>query len=221
MTIRVLIADDHPLVADALSTGVREHNIEVVGRTTQPAEVLEMYERLSPDVLVLDVRFGRGAASTGLDVARQLLGIHEQARVVFYTQFDSDPILRESYLVGASAFLPKSSPLTDVAEAIAKVHAEGTYFLPDVARRMALLSLRRDTSPQSLLEPRELEVFRYMALGMETTDIAERMRLSPKTISNVRQVVKQKLKEEHPARLALLAVQAGVIDTEQLSRMSS
>ena len=217
MTIRVLIADDHPLVANALSSGIEDQQITVVGYTESADQVLPKYRELRPDVVVLDIRFGPESSANGLDIARSILAFDRQARVVFYSQFDSDEMLREAYLLGASAFLPKRTPLDDVITALSQVNQHGTYFLPAVATRMAMLSIKRDESPQSLLEERELEVFRYLALGLETNDIAARMKLAPKTITNVRQAVKKKLNEDHPAKLALIAVRSGVITAEQLA----
>lgn len=217
MAIRVLIADDHPLVANALSTGIEDHQIKVVGSTENADQVMAKYAKLRPDILVLDVRFGPETKDTGLDIARSILAKYRDARIVFYSQFDSDEMLREAYLLGASAFLPKRTPLDDVITALVKVSEEGTYFLPTVATRMAMLSIRRDESPQAILDERELEVFRFLALGMETAEIAARMSLATKTITNVRQAVKRKLNEDHPAKLALIAVRSGVISEEQLA----
>ena len=214
MAIRVLIADDHPLVANALSTGSDDHQITVVGSAEQADQVVAKYTELRPDILVLDVRFGPEAKDTGLDIARSILAKHRDAKIVFYSQFE---MLREAYVLGASAFLPKRTPLDDVITALVKVSDEGTYFLPAVATRMAMLSIRRDESPQAILDERELEVFRFLALGLETAEIAGRMRLAPKTITNVRQSVKRKLNEDHPARLALIAVRSGVISADQLA----
>jgi two-component system invasion response regulator UvrY len=217
MSIRVLIADDHPLVANALSTGFDDDQIKVVGYTEQVDDVAKKFDELRPDVLVLDIRFGSDAKRTGFDVAKAILAKHNDARIVFYSQFDSDEMLREAYLLGASAFVPKRTPLDDVIKVLVKVNEEGIYFLPSVATRMAMLSIRRDESPQALLDERELEVFRYLALGKETNEIAALMKLAPKTITNARQAVKRKLNEDHPAKLALIAVKSGVITAEQLA----
>ena len=217
MTIRVLIADDHPLVASALSTGIEDNQITVVGYVERADEVESKYQEIKPDVLVLDVRFGPEAKATGLDIARAILAKDRDAKIVFYSQFDSDELLREAYLLGACAFVPKRTPLDSLITALVKVSEEGTYFLPNVASRLAMLSIRRAESPQGILDARELEVFRYLALGLETADIALRMGLAAKTITNVRQAVKRKLNVEHPAKLALIAVSSGVITPEQLA----
>src|SRR3954469_8282565 len=95
MAIRVLIADDHPLVANALSTGIEDNQITVFGATEHADQVIPKYAELRPDILVLDVRFGPETKDTGLDIARTILAEHRDARIVFYSQFDSDEMLRE------------------------------------------------------------------------------------------------------------------------------
>lgn len=211
MATRVLIADDHPFVADALATGIEGKKIQVVGRTTVAGEVLDKFTEVRPDVVVLDVRFGQRATNTGLDIARALLTAHPEARIVFYSQFDQDEIIREAYRIGASAFLPKSTPLQIVADVIVRVPSEKVVLLPAVAERIAMLSIRGDESPRSLLEARELEVFRLMATGLTNVEIAEQLDLSAKTISTISQTIKDKLKVSRPADVTLLAVRHGVI----------
>jgi len=211
MPIRLLIADDHPVIADALGSGIQAHEMEVVGRTTAASDVRAKYAELLPDVLVLDVRFGRDSANTGLDVAREILGEHEEARIVIYSQFDSDEMIREAYRIGVSAFVPKSTSLQVVAEAIVAVHTHGVFLLPHVAQRIALLSIQGDDSPQALLESRELEVFRLLAKGSTNIEIAEKLDLSAKTISHINQAIKEKLGVQRPADITLLAVKHELI----------
>lgn len=211
MSIRLLIADDHPVIADALASGIQAHEMEVVARTTAPSEVRARYDEVLPDVLVLDVRFGRESANTGLDVARELLADHPDARIVIYSQFDSDEMIREAYRIGASAFIPKSTPLRQVADAITAVHEQGEFLLPQVAQRMAMLGIHGDDSPQALLDARELEVFRMLAMGSTNLEIAEQLKLSAKTISHISQAIKEKLQLQRPADLTLLAVKHELI----------
>jgi two-component system invasion response regulator UvrY len=220
MPITVFIADDHPLVVRALTSGIDEPDIKVVGHTEHAADVAAKYSELLPDVLVLDLNFGPEAESTGLDIAKAILAKHKRARIVIYSQFETDEMIREAYMLGASAFLPKRAPLDDVITAIRQVHQEGTYLLPSLAERVAkqLLAGMRDQSPQDLLDEREMEVFRHLALGRETAEIAEIMDLAPKTITRARQGIKQKLNEDNPVRLALIAVKHGVITKEELAQ---
>jgi len=209
-SLRVLIADDHPLIIEGLTIALRRHDIEVVCETTTTENVLSGYEECKPDVLVLDVRFG-GAVS-GLDVAREVMRAHPEARIVFYSQFDQDEIIREAYRVGGVGFITKDTAPDVLADAIKQVSEGKTHFLPEIAERLALLGVRGDESPQGRLDPRELEVFRDIALGRTNPEIAEAMSLSPKTISVISQSIKDKLGVHRPADITRLAIKHKVIE---------
>jgi two-component system, NarL family, invasion response regulator UvrY len=208
--VRVLIADDHPLIIEGLSAALKRLGLKVVGQVETAGEVIPKYTACQPDVLVLDVRFGPGP--TGLDVARDLLALHPAARIVFYSQFDQNEVIREAYRLGGAAFITKNSTPQALARAIGEAHAGKTFFLPEIAERMALLGVRGDQSPRARLDDREVEVFMRLAEGLTHNEIAARMRLSSKTIGAIGQVVKEKLGVQRPTELTLLAVRHGMLD---------
>ncbi len=209
--IRVLIADDHPLIVEGLVSALDRRDFEVVGRVSSPADVVATFQEVGANVVVLDVRFDEG--TTGLDVARDLLATSPAARVVFYSQFDEDEMIREAYRLGGAAFITKNVDPSVLAKAIKQVHDEPgkPYFLPEIAERLAVLGLRGDESPQSKLGRRDLEVFRKMAEGMTNAEIAEQMDLSTKTISNISQHVKEQLGIHRQADITRLAVKYQLI----------
>lgn len=208
---QVMIADDHPLIVEGLSSVLARHGFEVVGAVSVAAQVVAQFTQRQPDVLVLDLRFGDGGIG-GLDVLQELLATHPNARVAIYTQFDQSTVVREAYKRGAKAFIPKATDPTEVAAVLKRVHAGETVFLPDIANRLAMLSVMGDPSPVSKLQPREVEVFKLMAQGLTNVEIAERMNLSPKTISTTSQGIKDQLGVQRPADITLLAVKCGLIE---------
>jgi two-component system invasion response regulator UvrY len=209
--IKVMIADDHPLIVEGLSSVLSRHGLEVVGAESDASAVVSTWQKLQPDVLVLDLRFGDGGVG-GLDVLQTLIDGHPGAKVVIYTQFDQSTVVREAYKRGAKAFIPKSTDPSDMAEVLIKVHQGETVFLPDIANRLAMLSVHGDQSPVSRLQPREIEVFKMMAQGLTNVEIAERMHLSPKTISTTSQSIKDQLGVQRAADITLLAVKSGLIE---------
>jgi two-component system invasion response regulator UvrY len=210
MKIRVLIADDHPLIIEGLTTALGRYDIDVVASAQSTAEVLPAYKRCEPEVVVLDVRFGETA--TGLDVLRSLLAAHRDARVVIYSQFDQDEIVSDAYRSGAKAFVTKAKPPSVVADAVRQVSEGKTWFLPEIAERLALLGLKGNDSPKFKLDPRELEVFRLIALGKTNVEVSQLMGLSPKTISTTSQSIKEKLGIHRSADMARLALKHNLID---------
>ncbi|WP_256078976.1 response regulator transcription factor [Massilia sp. YIM B04103] len=207
--VRVLLADDHPVVMTGFALSLSEQGIEVVAQARSPQEALEQYAALQPDVAILDIRFG--AELTGLDVARQLLADDAGAHIVFLTQFDQDSMIREAYRIGARAFITKDCDPAELAAAVQRAHQGELYFMPRIAERLATLSVSGDPSPQSQLDERSLEIFTMMAEGLTNTEIAERLDVSSKTISNTSQAIKEKLGVHRAADITRLAVRHGLI----------
>lgn len=208
--VRVLIADDHPLIIEGLVAALRRLGLRVVGQVEAAAEVIRKYTQTRPDVLVLDVRFGPGPS--GLDIARELIALDPKARIVFYSQFDQNEVIREAYRLGGAAFVTKNTPPEVLASAIGEAHAGKTFFLPHIAERLALLGVRGDHSPRALLDKRELEVFMLLAGGLTNNEIADRMNLSAKTIGVIAQSVKEKLGVQRATDMTRLAVRHGMLD---------
>lgn len=208
--IRVLLADDHPIVMTGFAMSLSATGMEVAGQARSPDEAQQMFASLQPDVLVMDIRFG--TELTGLDAARNILKQFPKARIVFLSQFDQDSLIKETYRLGARAFVTKDCDPADLASAVRNAHWDKLYFLPHIAERLANLSVRGDVSPQSQLDQRGLEIFKLMAEGLTNAEIAEKLNLSTKTISNISQSIKEKLGVDRQAYITKLAVRHGLID---------
>ncbi|MFS2003920.1 response regulator [Duganella sp. CT11-25] len=210
MKIRVMLADDHPIVMTGFAMSLQGQGLDVVAQARTPEEALAEFLRLQPDVIVLDIRFGDQL--TGLDVAKQILAQTPSAAIVFLSQFDQDSLIKETYRLGGRAFMTKDCDPADLAAAVRRAHEGELYFLPHIAERLANLSVRGDASPQSQLDERALEIFTLMAEGLTNAEIAEKLDVSTKTISNISQAVKEKLGVHRPAYITRLAVKHGLIE---------
>ena len=208
--VRVLLADDHPLIIEGLSAALKRLGLKVIGQVKAATEVIAKFQQTRPDVLVLDVRFGPGP--TGLDVARELIAQERGARIVFYSQFDQNEVIREAYRLGGAAFITKDTPAETLVHAVEQAHAGKTYFLPEIAERLALLGVRGDQSPRAVLDDREVEVFMRLAAGLTNNEVAAQMNLSAKTIGAIAQTVKEKLAVQRATDMTRLAVRYGMID---------
>jgi len=209
-TIRVLLADDHPIVMTGFAMSLAAEGMDVVGQAKTPQEAVEQYVAMQPDVVVLDIRFG--AEMTGLDAAKHILEKQPEAQIVFLSQFDQDALIKETYRLGAKAFVTKDCDPVDLAVAVQRASQGELYFMPQIAERLANLSVRGDASPQTLLDERSLEIFKLMAEGLTNVEIAEKLDLSQKTISNISQAVKEKLGIHRPALITKLAMKHGLIE---------
>jgi two-component system, NarL family, invasion response regulator UvrY len=212
--LNALLADDHEMILSGFKGLLEPHQIDVVAATRDPAEVLSLYEQHSPDVVVLDVRFGN--QETGLVTANGLIKKYPNARVVFYTQFDQMEYIKEAYRIGACAFVTKAQSTQVLADALRNAYAGKVFVPPQVGEmflRAALFAEPQAHSTQltETLNERELLVFRLMASGLKTKEIATQLNLSLKTISLASQSVKDKLGVHRPVEMAHLAIQYGLI----------
>jgi two-component system, NarL family, invasion response regulator UvrY len=210
--VRVVLADDHPLLIAGFSMALKGFGIEVIGNAKTPEEAINQYRTLKPEVLVLDIRFS--GQSNGLSAARTIRNSTPDAKIVFLSQFDADNLVTEAYRIGGCAFITKDADPADLAAAIKKARDGETYFLPRIAERLAKLTIEGDRSPQTILDERELEIFRCLARGLTHAEISQRVNLSLKTIGVHVQQIKDKLRATRPADLTLLAVKYGLLQPD-------
>ena len=177
--IRVLIVEDHQVVADGLSALLNDQpDITVVGSAASVAESVARAHDLKPDIALVDFRLTDG---TGADAGIGIRQVWPDTRLIFLTREDSDAARFAAIEAGASAFIHKSQAASDVVDAIRQVAAGATLFTP---RTIATLLNRRremDTQLESLT-PREKEVLRLMAEGTPSRDIATKLGISYTTV---------------------------------------
>ncbi|MET3117885.1 two-component system invasion response regulator UvrY [Undibacterium sp. GrIS 1.8] len=210
-SIRVVLADDHPIVMTGFAMSLQGQGIEVVAQAKTPAEAIQQFGDLQPDVLILDIRFGEHLS--GFDVAKTILQNTASAQIIFLSQFDQDSFIKEAYRLGGKAFVTKDCDPADLAQAVRKAYAGELYFLPSIAERLANLSVRGDVSPQSMLDSRSLDIFTLLAEGLTNAEIAEKLDISTKTVSNTSQIIKEKLGVQRQAEMTKLALKHGLIQT--------
>jgi two-component system invasion response regulator UvrY len=208
--MRVLLADDHPIVMSGFALSLTSKGIEVIGEVTTPKEAVDSYEKLKPDVLMMDLRFGEKL--TGLDAAKSILERHPGANILFLSQFDQDALIKQTYSIGGRGFLTKDISASDLAQAVTEAGRGETYFLDRIAKRLANLSVKGDLSPSAVLDTREFEIFLMTAKGRTNQEMADALGLSLKTISNVAHSLKEKLGTNRIADLTLLAVKHGYVE---------
>ena len=208
--IKVLLADDHPIVMNGFSIALDEYEVNIVGMAKTPEEAIKIYSTCLPDVAILDIRFGE--KKSGFDAAKEILQKYPKAKIIFLSQFDEDNLIKEAYKMGAKAYLTKDCQPDELATAVQRADQGATYFLPQIAERLANLSVREDNTPQSQLDKRELEIFILLARGRTIAEIAEELNLSLKTISNISHTIKQKLNITRPADLTRLAIKHDYIE---------
>jgi DNA-binding NarL/FixJ family response regulator len=178
-TTRVLIVEDHQVVADGLAALINDQkDMKVVGKAGTVADSVAQAAELKPDLVLVDFRLTDG---TGADAATAIRQMRPETKLIFLTREDSDAARFAALEAGASGFIHKSRAAQEVVDAIRTVAEGGNLFTP---RGIAqLISNRREIETQlDRLTTREKEVLRLMAEGIASRDIASKLGISYTTV---------------------------------------
>jgi two-component system nitrate/nitrite response regulator NarL len=190
-TVRILVADDHPLVRQAIAVAIRRQpDLEVVGEASNGTEALERIRKLKPDVVLLDLRM---SPQGGLQVLTALANEDLPTRVLVLSAFSEGVDVHEALLAGAAGYLTKDQPLGEIREGIRRV-ARGERYLSPEAQAALLEQLQisaRVTRPP--LSPRELDILRLTAEGKSSAAIGKELHISQSTVKNHQQHIYDKL----------------------------
>ena len=202
--VRVVIADDHTMVRDGLRVMLdMEPDLEVVAEAGGVAATVASLEAQIPDVLILDVHLG---AENGLDAMPTLLDASPSTRVLVLTMQDDPAFARKALRAGASGYVLKEAPRSELIEAVRAVARGQTYLHPQLAARVVL-----EGEPVGGLTPRELEVLRLIALGHTNVQIAADLFLSVRTVETHRANLQGKLGVSGRAELVRCAFERELI----------
>jgi DNA-binding NarL/FixJ family response regulator len=177
--IRVLIVEDHQIVADGLTALLNDQkDMSVVGNVASVGESAAAAAEFDPDVVLLDFRLNDG---TGADAAAAIRRVRPQVKHIFLTREDSDVARFAALESGASGFIHKSKAASEVVDAIRKVASGATLITPSTIA--TLLNRRREFENQrESLTAREKEVLRLMAEGLPSREIATKLGISYATV---------------------------------------
>ncbi|MFJ5925530.1 response regulator [Kitasatospora sp. NPDC092948] len=216
--IRVLVADDQPLVRRGLTLILAPNpSFEVVGEAENGEQAVDLAHRLRPDVVVMDLRM---PVLDGVAATEQLARTLPDCRVLALSTFDLDEYVVAALRAGAHGFLPKDVSPEDLAAAIRTVHAGDAVVAPRLLTRLIATHVRApQPAPAAAvavpaaadLTPREREVWRLMATGLDNTAIADAMEISPSTVKNHITGLFAKLDVRDRAQAVIAAYESGLI----------
>lgn len=191
--IRVLLADDHPVVRTGLRHAIEHtYDLRVVAESSTLQIVLEIVLHETPHVVALGVEFPDG---NGIEACRQIRVGCPQTAVLIFTAFDQDTYLAQAWAAGAAGYLVKGVDLDVVIEAIRRVARGEQTYTPEQLRRIREWQERVE-KPLQTLTARETEVLHLMAEALTNVEIAARLHVSLKTVETHVQQVKRKLSLE-------------------------
>jgi DNA-binding NarL/FixJ family response regulator len=217
-TTRCLIADDQAMVREGFAAVLSaQPGLAVVGQAADGGDAVRQAQRLQPDVVLMDVRM---PVMNGLEATRQLLGPaagSARPRVLILTTFDLDDYVYESLRAGASGFLLKDAPATELIHAVRVVAAGDALLAPSVTRRLiadfACRPPSRAPSPAALgaLTPRETEVLQLIARGLSNAEISDTLVIAQQTTKTHVGRILAKLSLRDRAQAVILAYESGLV----------
>ncbi|MGJ4887940.1 response regulator transcription factor [Bradyrhizobium sp. HKCCYLS3077] len=205
--MRVLIVDDHPIVASgcrALLSGDPDV-VLLEAADAESGETSFIAER--PDVCVIDINL---PTVSGFELARRILARDAQARLIMFSMNDDPVFAARAIDIGAKGYVSKSGDPNDLTEAIREVARGGSYLPPAIARSIAFAGAAVAQSPLAKLTSRELEILRLLSAGKSLSEIAWLIHSSYKTVANTSSIIRQKLGVRTSGELVRLAIENGV-----------
>ena len=207
----ILLVDDHEIVRQGCRLLFEQAGWTVVAEASSGEEACEKHLKLKPQLTVMDLAMpGVG----GIETIRRIRSHSPQARIVVFTMRDHPLIVTRVLRAGVLGYVTKTNPPQILLEAVSRALTGGFYLSQDIAQAIALSSMDIRHSPLTTLTPRELEIFRMLSEGRSSSEIAETLSLSQKSVANYSLRVKQKLGMRNVAELVRLAMNEGLIERE-------
>jgi DNA-binding NarL/FixJ family response regulator len=205
--ISIIIADDHQMFREGLaSLLVNEKEIEIIGQASTGKEVLSLFQKTVPDILLLDIEMPK---MDGFDTLRELKKLNVTTKVLVLTMHKSAEFIKNMLKAGAAGYLPKDAGKEALLKAVHEVIEKGSYYTPDTSR--LILESFQEKNNNCQISPREKEIIKLLTDGLTTKKIAAKLFISPHTVETHRQNILLKLGLKNTAELVKYAIQKGLL----------
>ena len=203
-SIKIIIADDHPLFRRGLKHALEETNdIQVIGESSNGEDLLSLIKDCIPEIILLDISM---PGKSGLDLLKQLKSEYPKPPILILSVYPEEQYAVRFLKAGASGYLTKESAAEKLAEAIRKIVGGGKYASTEVIEKLAFDFSNSDKAPHETLSDREFQVFGMISIGKSLTEIGVELSLSVKTISTHRTRILEKMKMKKNAELIRYAI---------------
>ena len=208
MSTRLLLADDHVIVRDALKNLLLIEGFEVIAEASNGQEAVEQTALLDPDVAVLDISM---PLLNGIDAAREIRAASQRTKVIFLTMHKHERFVLEALRSGFDGYILKDQTTYDLAQAIRTVMQGDTYLSPAISAIMAKAASGNAAPNLAALTPRERQVLQRIAECKTNKEIAQHLDLSVKSVESHRGNLMKKLDLHGIAGLVRYAIHIGLV----------
>lgn len=205
--MRILIADDHPIVASGCRTVLADEPDIVLMEAPDAESAEHIFVTERPDVCLIDINL---PTVSGFELARRVLAHDAKARIIMFSMNDDPVYVARAIEVGAKGFVSKNGDPQNLVEAIQEVGKGGVYLPPALAQDMAFAGPKVARNPLSKLNSREMEILRLLSAGKSLSEIAWMVHAPYKTVANTSAIIRQKLGVRTAAELVRFAIESGV-----------
>ncbi|MEM8708204.1 MAG: response regulator transcription factor [Actinomycetota bacterium] len=209
-----MLADDHRMLREGLSRSMSEHGFDVVGEARDGVEAVNMAYSLNPDVILMDVSMPE---MDGVEACRQVRSAVPATKVVMLTMHADQEVLANAIRAGACGYLVKDCSTEEIAGAVRMASSGETALSPQLAASMLDEVRKLDMAPtreERVVTKREEEVLQLIADGCSTSEVADQMYISQKTVKNHLASIYQKLDARDRTQAVLQAVRMGIVSLE-------
>ena len=206
--IRILVADDHPMLREGLVAVLStQPDFDVIGEASDGSEVVWLAERLHPDVILLDLEMPN---ADGVAALERLRNADARTRTIVFTAYDTDERILGALRAGARGYLLKGASRKEIFDAVRTVHSGGSLLQPAVTSRLLEHVERGNERPEDLTT-RELEVLDLLAHGHKNSEIAEELFISERTVKFHVSSILAKLGVGNRTEAARIAARRGLL----------
>jgi len=200
--IRIVLADDHPVVREGLASILKAKDIKVIGQASDGEEACRLYDKLSPDILVLDLRMPK---KDGLQAVNELMSRIPKPRIIVMTTYEGEEDVRRALSAGAKGYVLKGTKREEILETVRKVYKGEPAISPEVAAKLATSLTRPE------LSERELQVLQQMAAGKSNKEIGQVIYVSENTVKAHVKSILAKLDAMGRTEAIAIAIKRGLI----------
>ncbi|UCH50888.1 MAG: response regulator transcription factor [Chloroflexota bacterium] len=218
---RILIADDHPLLREALcQVFSNQKDMEIVGEANNGEEAINLTSQLKPDILVMDIMMPK---LDGLEASRQIKKIAPNTAILILTAYDDDNYVLGLLEAGATGYLLKSARGQDLVEAVRAIKAGESVLHPKIIERLLKQAMAKpvegvDRKIKDILSDREMEMLKLLATGMSNKEIAEKLCLSLRTVKAHMSNIFTKMNVASRSEALVNALRKGLLTLEDIKQ---